>query len=501
MDCSISGALIFGSLDNDRARAIEEKIIKIMIKAEERGRDSWGIVYLTRDGLFKELKGVGRASNNLPGKRGFLSKEAIAVIANNRAEPTTEHVVEKGLNDIQPIIGNNIAVTHNGTIANDLDLERRLNIRKTSKIDSSIIPPLLEHEWDGSITDLQRILRDEIVGSYALSIIDKRRPGKMWLATNFKPLYIMWDKELNVLFFSSMDYYLEEPGKAPWESNVVKRINPYSLIEVDINGSWQEVSLWKQTSDRKKKRALVIASGGLDSTTAAAKLRQDGYEVSLLHFNYRHKAENRELEAIRAIARDMNVQLIEIDMDFFKVVGRSPLLGEGNINKSRGGEAGAEFAHEWVPARNFVFIALATAIAEAWGYDVVATGVNLEESGAYPDNEMEFIRLLNNVLPYATGPQKRVELVMPVGNLVKHEIVKLGLETNAPLEYTWSCYEDGEKHCGVCGPCYMRRIAFKINGVKDPVEYNNSSDEEEKFWRGTRPYQRRMNDSYTSLND
>nr|MCG2909665.1 7-cyano-7-deazaguanine synthase [Stygiolobus sp.] len=65
------------------------------------------------------------------------------------------------------------------------------------------------------------------------------------------------------------------------------------------------------------------------------------------------------------------------------------------------------------------------------------------------------------------------EVLMPVGNLVKHEIVKLGVEIGAPLHLTWSCYEGGEKHCGMCGPCYMRKMAFRINGLEDPVEYES----------------------------
>lgn len=494
MDCSISGVLIFGDVDEGRVSMIEDKLIYMLMKAEERGRDSWGVVYLTKEGEFREKKGVGPASSSLAGKRGFLNPDVVAVIANNRAEPTTEVVIEKGEGDIQPFVGERIAVTHNGTIANDSELERRYEIRKRSRVDSSVLPPLLERAWNGSLEDLQRILRDEVTGSYAVAVLDKSRPGRLWLATNFKPLYVMWDESVNALFFSSMDYYMQDPGKAPWESNVVRRINPYTVVEVGVDGTWREASLWRNGTGSKR-RVLVIASGGLDSTVAAARLKRDGYDISLLHFNYRHKSEERERQAVREVAKALGAPLIEVDMDFFKLVGHSPLLGEGSVNKARMGEAGAEFAHEWVPARNFVFISLATAIAEAWGFDAVATGVNLEESGAYPDNEMEFIRLLNSVMPYATGPQKRVELLMPVGHLVKHEIVKLGLEIGAPLEHTWSCYENGDKHCGLCGPCYMRRVAFKVNGVRDPVPYSLPPEEEEAFWRGSGDYHRRMNDS------
>jgi 7-cyano-7-deazaguanine synthase len=486
VECSVSGVLIFGEPDEDRVRLIEGKLRDIVIKAEERGRDSWGIVTLSRGGEFKVLKAPGRASETLPSYPRILDSDAVAAIANNRAEPTTEYVREKGLNDIQPMISENIAVSHNGTIANDVELEGKYGVKKISQIDSSILPPLLESVWDGSLEGLQRLLRDDVVGSFALAIMDRRKPGKLWLAVNFKPLYVMWDRELNALFFSSLDTYLEDPNKPPWEANVIKRIEPYSVVEVSNSGEWRRLSL--RRDENKPKRVLVVASGGLDSTTAATQLVKQGYDVTLLHFNYGHVAEGPEEAAVRRIADFLNVPLLEVNMDFFRIVRRSPLLGDGEINRRRDGVSGAEFAHEWVPARNFVFIALATAIAEAYGYNYVATGINLEEAGAYPDNEMEFIRLLNQVLPYAVGPNKNVELLMPVGHLVKHEIVKLGLEVGAPLHLTWSCYDKGPRHCGRCGPCYMRRLAFKINGVRDPVEYNLPAEVEEEFWRGTRPY-------------
>jgi len=116
-------------------------------------------------------------------------------------------------------------------------------------------------------------------------------------------------------------------------------------------------------------------------------------------------------------------------------------------------------------------LSLATSIAEDRGFDYVAIGVNLEEAGAFSDNEMMFVKKFNEILPYSTNLQNRVEVLMPVGNLMKHEIVKLGVEIGTPLELTWSCYEGGEKHCGKCGPCYMRKKAFEINGLVDPVEY------------------------------
>nr|KJR72366.1 MAG: 7-cyano-7-deazaguanine synthase [Vulcanisaeta sp. AZ3] len=485
--CTIGGALILGKLGKEEVSGIEEVLKKAIIKGEERGRDSFGVVSLRRDGSIVVFKDRGRPSEVLDRIPKLIDEDTVSVIFNNRAEPTTEYVEVKTQDDIQPMIGERIIVAHNGTIANDKDLEIKFELKRGSKIDTAILPPLLERFWNGSLEDLREVLVKYVVGSYALIVADMKRPGKIWLATNFKPLYMAWYRDLRTIFFASLDDYLIDDWKKPiWELPTIKRVEPYSAVEIDTDGGWREISLRSDNGERK--RVLVIASGGLDSTTAAASLLKQGYEVALLHFNYGHVAESPEDKAVKEIANFLGVPLMEVNMDFFKVIRHSPLLGDGSINRVDEGKESAEFAHEWVPARNFVFIALATAIAEAYGYDYIATGVNLEEAGAYPDNEMEFIRLLNKVMPYAVGPNKHVELIMPVGHLVKHEIVKLGLEVGAPLHLTWSCYDKGPKHCGRCGPCYMRRWAFKINGVRDPVEYELPIEIEEEFWRDCQQY-------------
>jgi len=162
----------------------------------------------------------------------------------------------------------------------------------------------------------------------------------------------------------------------------------------------------------------------------------------------------------------LGAQLVTLHIDYSKFAGTSPLLNDSVIAT---GEAGAEFAHEWVPARNLLMIAHAVAYAEANGYTYIALGNNLEESGAYPDNEEEFTKLLNDSLAYAVHDGGHVQLMAPVGNLMKHEIVKLGLELGVPYELTWSCYKGGVKHCGNCGPCFMRKTAFERNGTTDPA--------------------------------
>ncbi|MEM0068537.1 MAG: 7-cyano-7-deazaguanine synthase QueC [Saccharolobus sp.] len=461
--CSVSGVLI---LNPNNFEKIEKRLAGILKKAEDRGRDSFGIVVIQKDGEIKVRKSLGKPSEKEELLYGIIDENSRVVIANNRAEPTTEYVRQKTEDDIQPFIGERYIVTHNGIIANDTEIEKKYNLIRKTKIDSSILPPFLDKLWDGRVESLRNML-NEIKGSFALIIGDKKNPDRIFLAQNFKPLYMAYDYSLEAVFFTSLDDYFDVK---PFDPVNVTKLEPYSIVMVNTQKQMVKVPLIKNEKSRKK--ILVVASGGLDSTVAATKLIREGNDVVLLHFNYRHKAEEREREAVRKIAEYLQVPLIEIDTDLFKMIGHSTLIkGGGDIVKDRSGEEGAEFAHEWVPARNLIFLSVAIAIAESNGFDAIASGINLEESGAYPDNEMEFIRLLNKLSPYATGPNKKVEVLMPVGNLVKHEIVKLGYEIGAPLHLTWSCYEGGQKHCGKCGPCYMRKMAYKINGLKDPIAY------------------------------
>nr|WP_066798371.1 hypothetical protein [Caldivirga sp. MU80] len=190
--CTIGGVLIFGELSKERAQKIEEVLRMVIIKGEERGRDSFGVVSVKRDGSITVFKERGRPSDALKRISKIVDADTVAVIFNNRAEPTTEYVQVKTPDDIQPMIGERIIVAHNGTIANDKDLEIRFELRRRSRIDTAILPPLLEKLWDGSLEGLRDVLVRYVVGSYALAIADRKRPGKLWLAVNFKPLYLAW---------------------------------------------------------------------------------------------------------------------------------------------------------------------------------------------------------------------------------------------------------------------------------------------------------------------
>lgn len=471
--CSVSGAILQRSWDPEKV----EHLLEIIKKAEQRGRDSCGIVWLNRDKDFESLLEIANPSEVV--EKAFDHPTILngnIFINNNRAEPTTEYVKDKTLKDVQPFVySNRFAIAHNGTIANDKELEKKYDLKRETKIDSAIIPPLLEKLWDGSNEGLVKILKEELVGSYALAIIDKEQPDKLFLAVNYKPMYLTYSDK--ALFFSSLESYLEEDDlNTIFDLNSKTRaLKPYSLAVVSrSNGSFdiEEYSLWeKDVKDFKK--ALVVCSGGLDSTVVATEMKKKGYDVTLLHFMYKARAESKEVEAVKKIAEALDCEALFVETEIFKNVIKHSRLTETkeDLVTEGKGEASAELAWEWVPARNLIFLSIATGIAEGYGFDIIALGNNLEEAGAYPDNEMIFVNKFAEVLPYATNLQKRVTIQMPVGNLMKHEIVKKALELEAPIQYSWSCYNGTDKHCGTCGPCYMRRNAFKMLGQEDMIEY------------------------------
>ena len=215
-------------------------------------------------------------------------------------------------------------------------------------------------------------------------------------------------------------------------------------------------------------RCVVICSGGLDSTTAAAHARLvDQLEVTLLHFRYHCRAQSREVEAVQNVAGALRAQLVLCDLDWLKAVGGSPLTDETTVIS--GPIEGAEYPHEWVPARNLLFLAHAAAYCDANGIRRIYMGLNLEEGAVYPDNTVEFYERMNGVLQFAT--MVRPVIQMPLARMMKWEIVRYAHDIGAPINHSWSCYRGGALHCGRCGPCFMRRTAHAMLGVEDSVGY------------------------------
>ena len=467
--CSISGIMI-GKKCTDRVTALSI-LSDVIVRAEDRGRDSWGYYAKLSDGSISYQRFISSPSNmkfNFPENISWL-------INNNRAEPTTEYVKDKNINDIQPFVNHNWVVAHNGTIANDQGIYNKYGITSNTRIDSAVIPALLNDRFSDIFDPdaVSELLVRELVGSYALAIGNNRYPDDLLLLVNYKPLYLAYSSSNDYLIFTSLESYVSDyenlDEKLKSDLNVVQ-IPPYSWVHIKSTAKGIIVEN-HSIKPKNNKKALVVCSGGLDSTVVATKAIRDGYEVTLLHFLYGCRAEEKEKIAVERIAERLGCQYIFVSTSVFtETIGGSPLTNTATT-RFADGIAGSEFAHEWVPARNLIMLSVATGIAESKGFDTIMLGNNLEESGAYPDNEMQFVLRFADILPYATQVGRHISIQMPVGNLMKHEIVKLGLEIGAPLDLTWSCYDNGNLHCGICGPCFMRRTAFQINNKPEVIKY------------------------------
>lgn len=225
-------------------------------------------------------------------------------------------------------------------------------------------------------------------------------------------------------------------------------------------------------------KALVLSSGGVDSTTCLAlAVNNFGKEnVTALSITYGQK-HSKEIRSARAVADYYGVEYILLDLSEMFRFSNCSLLSSSEkeiphesyssqIEKTNGSPVST-----YVPFRNGLFISSAAAIAISKGCDVIYYGAHGDDSAgnAYPDCSPEFNKAISDAVYIGSGNMLKVEA--PFVYVPKKDVVKKGLELNAPYHLTWSCYEGGEKQCGVCGTCIDRRNAFESNGVTDPVEY------------------------------
>ena len=219
-----------------------------------------------------------------------------------------------------------------------------------------------------------------------------------------------------------------------------------------------------------KKKAVCVMSGGMDSTLSAYMMKNDGYEIVGVHFNYDQRTQKKELECFYKICKDLNVkEKYILDLDFFKQLGASALTDK-SIEIPTGG-VGEGVPVTYVPFRNGIFLSMAGAIAEKEGASVISIGVVEEDSSGYPDCRESYIKSMQESINLGTKDETKITINMPLVNLKKSQIVKKSLELSVPLKLTWSCYKNNHKACGVCDSCRLRLNGFEKAGEKDPIDY------------------------------
>lgn len=225
-------------------------------------------------------------------------------------------------------------------------------------------------------------------------------------------------------------------------------------------------------------KAVVLLSGGLDSTVCMAVAHSKGYELFPISFNYNQR-HDRELESASKIADHYKAAkhiVIRTNMD---AIGGSALTDEG-LAVPTGEVDQQDIPITYVPARNLIFLSYALGYAEVTGADHIFIGVNALDYSGYPDCRPEFIDLFQQVADYSTkaGIQdhRKITIETPLLHLSKKDIVLLGKELHAPLNLTTSCYNGGEVACGECDSCLLRLKGFADAGVIDPILYKTRSE-------------------------
>ena len=217
-------------------------------------------------------------------------------------------------------------------------------------------------------------------------------------------------------------------------------------------------------------KAVLLLSGGLDSCTAGAIARADGYELHALTVRY-GQVHVAEIEAARRVAEALGVSRhLELDVPLSSI-GGSSLVGDGAIPKDRALDAG-DIPSTYVPARNTVFLSLAMAWAEVLGAEAIVIGVNALDYSGYPDCRPEYLRAFEALAALATkaGVEGRpLRILAPLLELSKADIIRRGLALGVDYSVTLSCYDPGPagKPCGRCDSCRLRARGFADAGAAD----------------------------------
>jgi len=461
--CGIVGIRVFRNSDRWK-----QKIKNLVFSTEARGRDGFGMVLKTPTSL-AVLKKRERMSKVASEVSDFLEniQARSMLLVSSRAQPLPEES-SVDIDNIPPFVSRNKEwwVVHNGTISNDRELAKELEI--TVRVDTQVIAEMLTN------TSVRKIC-EKLVGGFAV-IAMAPSYGHFLVFKNYKTLWYVWNEDLFAVA-SEREQLLPFAKGGIYGVEMFPRDTIFSVKENGrIIAQPFNKTVWGSLPELDENKAVVVTSGGLDSSTAAfvAKKIHGVKDVLLLNFDYGHRAADREWEAVQAVAEKLGAEARHIDLKWLGQLGRSPLTDRG-IELPLGMRS-VESTLCFVPARNLVMVVYAAAVAEAEGRKWIYYGNNLEEEGVYPDNDREFLYAVNEALAYGTL-RGGIRIRNCLARLMKVEIVALGTYLGVPFDRTWSCDTEGVKvgdktlPCGICGCCTTRWHAFRRAGIPDPEQY------------------------------
>ncbi len=221
------------------------------------------------------------------------------------------------------------------------------------------------------------------------------------------------------------------------------------------------------------KKAVVLLSGGMDSTTALYIAKSQGYEVYAISFNYGQR-HFKELECAKIISEKADVKehiIVNTNMDAWggsALTDTSISVPDSNIHNGK-------IPITYVPARNMIFLSFAASYAEVIGAQDIFIGVSEVDYSGYVDCRQEFIDAMENAINFGTvcavEEGKKIKIHAPLVRITKSDEIKLGIKLGVDYSLTWTCYRGEELACGTCDSCSLRLKAFKEAGEKDPIQY------------------------------
>jgi len=215
------------------------------------------------------------------------------------------------------------------------------------------------------------------------------------------------------------------------------------------------------------KKAVCLISGGLDSAVTSFIAKDMGYEIYSINFRYgqRHSKETNSSKKIAQSVGSKKHTIFDIDLSQFggsSLVDKTKVIEENVLEK-----IGKKIPSTYVPARNTIFLSISLAYAEVLKADAIFIGVTATDYSGYPDCRTEYIKSFQKMANLATKRAiegEKVNIITPLIDLSKSEIIKKGIKLNVPFEKTWSCYKGGKKACGKCDSCKLRLKGFKKVG-------------------------------------
>jgi 7-cyano-7-deazaguanine synthase len=209
----------------------------------------------------------------------------------------------------------------------------------------------------------------------------------------------------------------------------------------------------------------------MDSCVIAGIARGENDELAFLHVSYGQRTEVRERKAFNDIGDFYGVeQRLDISIEHLAMIGGSSLTDK-TIDVTEANVESKEIPTSYVPFRNANMLSIAVSWAEVIGATAIYIGAVAEDSSGYPDCRTEFYQAFQKTIDAGTKPETHIEICTPIIHFSKAEIVKKGIELDAPLHLSWSCYRSEDLACGTCDSCALRLRGFEQAGVKDPIAY------------------------------